>query len=160
MGFKLSKIYFVFVSVILSSCSISKELREERKQWDFDNWESEYKDRAFCLCVIKGYENPEIERVLKENDHSFYNPLGIAIFDKSLKPIIDVEVKKIRLDSINSINSYPEDLKVLYQKRRVFDLCLQFYKSRELDSLTKKEKKNWKKIPSIINEIWKEIPTY
>src|SRR5690606_30246325 len=160
MGFKLSKVYFVLVLIILSSCSISKELREERKQWDFNNWASEYKDRAFCLCVIKGYENIEIEKVLKENDHSFYSPLGMAIFDKSLKPIIAEEVKKIRLDSINSINSYPEDLKALYQKRQVFNFCLQFYKSRELDSLAKKEKKNWKKIPSIINEIWKESPTY
>ena len=160
MGFKLNRINFVLVLVILSSCSVSRELREERKQWNFNNWENEYKDRAFCLCIIRGYENKKIEHIIKENDKSFYNPLGIAIFDKSLEPIIHDEIKKIRLDSINSIGSYPEDLKTIYQKRRVFDLCLKFYKGKELDSLVKEEKKEWKKIPSIINEIWKEIPTY
>lgn len=149
----------LFTVFILSSCSISKEL-EERKEWNFKNWKNEYKDRAFCLCVLKGYEDEKFENLLFEKDRSFYNPLGIAIFDKSLKPLIDKEVKKIRLDSIKSINSYPEDLKILYQKRQVLNLCINFYRSKELDSLASKEKKNWDKIENILNEIHKEIPTY
>jgi len=88
MGFKLSDIYFVIVSIILSSCSISKELREERKEWSYNTWESKYKDRAFCLCVTNGYDDKNIENILIENDRFFYKPLSIAIFDNSLESII------------------------------------------------------------------------
>ncbi|MEC3875350.1 hypothetical protein [Chryseobacterium salviniae] len=156
----LFKIKYILALFILSSCSVSKELKEERKSWNFNNWENEYKNRAFCLCVLKGFEDKKIENIFWEKDHSFYNPLGIAIFDKSLNPIIDNEVKKIRYDSINSVNQYPEDLKGIYQKRQVFNHCIKFYNSKELDSLSKKERVNWNKIPNILDEIHKEIPTY
>ncbi|MGC4128929.1 MAG: hypothetical protein QM564_05070 [Bergeyella sp.] len=97
---------------------------------------------------------------MKKSDRSFYNPLGIAIFDDSLQPIINQEINKIRLDSINSIGSYPEDLKTLYQKRNVVGHCLNFYKSKELDDLAHKERKNWNKISNIMDKIHEKIPTY
>lgn len=156
----MEKIKYLLVFFILSSCSVSKELKEERKSWNFNNWENEYKNRAFCLCVLKGYEDKKIESLFSEKDRSFYNPLGIAIFDKSLNPIIEDEVKKIRYDSVNSINQYPEDLKGIYQKRQVFNHCIKFYNSKELDGLSKKERVSWNKIPNILDEIHKEIPTY
>ncbi|WP_299177606.1 hypothetical protein [uncultured Chryseobacterium sp.] len=156
----MEKIKFLIALFILSSCSMSKELKNERQKWNFNHWENEYKDRAFCLCILKGYEDKKIEKIFLEKDRSFYNPLGIAIFDKSLKPIIDNEIKKIRQDSINSLNKYPEDLKGIYEKRQVLAHCLKFYTSKELDNLAKKEKENWNKIPNILDEIHKEIPTY
>ncbi|MEC3876965.1 hypothetical protein [Chryseobacterium salviniae] len=112
------------------------------------------------LMCLKGFEDKKIENIFWEKDRSFYNPLGIAIFDESLNPIIDNEIKKIRYDSINSLNNYPDDLKGIYQKRQVFNHCLKFYNGKDLDNLSKKERKNWNKIPSIIDEIHKEIPTY
>lgn len=156
----MGKIKYVLALFVLSSCSVSKELKEERKNWNFNNWENEYKNRAFCLCVLKGYEDKKIESLFSEKDRSFYNPLGIAIFDKSLNPIIDDEVKKIRYDSINSIDKYPEDLRGIYQKRKVFNHCIKFYNSKELDDFSKKERIIWNKIPNILDEIHKEIPTY
>lgn len=98
--------------------------------------------------------------MLKNNDKSLYDPLAIAIFDKSLKPIINDELKKIKQDSINSIGSYPDDLKTIYQKRNVLGNCIDFYNSKKLDSITKKESEKWKKITNILDEIHKEIPTY
>ncbi|OWK96999.1 hypothetical protein AP75_13550 [Kaistella haifensis DSM 19056] len=142
------------------SCSVSKELRKERKDWDFKNWEQEYKDRAFCLCISNGYENKELEKLLIRYDRSLYNPLGRAIFDKSLVPIIKNEIVKIRIDSINSIGKYPDDLKTIYNKREVLSHCINFYKSEMLDSLAKSQKKNWIKINNILGEIHKEVPTY
>ena len=109
---------------------------------------------------MKGYENKSIEKMLKNNDKSLYDPLAIAIFDKSLKPIINDELKKIKQDSINSIGSYPDDLKTIYQKRNVLGNCIDFYNSKKLDSITKKESEKWKKITNILDEIHKEIPTY
>lgn len=156
-------IYFTlaFIAIqILFSCSVSKELREERREWDYKNWEQKYKDRAFCLCQLKGYENKNIEAILIKNDKSYYNPLAIAIFDNSLEAQVLQEIKKIRQDSINSIGTHPSDLKKLLQKRAVTKHCLEFYSSKRLDHLAKAQKKHWSKISNIMNEIHSKTPTY
>ena len=151
---------FLIVSVLFYSCSVSKELKEERKMWGFKNWENEFKDRAFCLCQLKGFANKEIEKTLVNNDKSYYNPLGYAIFDKALKFEIDKQVEKIRLDSLESVGRYPTDLTDLLQRRAILGNCLEFYRSKSLDSLAKTQKKTWKKIPDIMAEIHKVPPTY
>jgi hypothetical protein len=159
----MKKIYILIICLFtfsLNSCSVSKELKLERKTWNYKNWDKSFKERAFCLCVLKGYENKTIENILFKNDRSFYETLSVAVFDKTLEPIIKIEVEKIKQDSINSLGSYPDDLKVLYQKRRVFKHCLDFYNGKELSQIAKKEKKKWKKIPNIMDEIHKSIPSY
>ena len=143
----MGKIKFLIALFTLLSCSVSKELKNERRNWNFNHRVNEYKSRAFCLCIQKGYEDKKIEKIFWEKDRSFYNPLGVAIFDKSLKPIIDKEIIKIRQDSINSINKYPEDLKGIYEKRQVLNHCLKFYNSKELDNLAKSKKKIGIKFP-------------
>jgi hypothetical protein len=154
------KILVVLTALITISCSSNKELREERKEWNFKNWDKKFKDRAFCLCQLKGYENKNLENNLLKNDKSYYNILGIAIFDEVLDPLINKEIEKIRLDSIGSIGHYPDDLKPLLQKRTVINHCLEFYTSKRLDSLTKMQKKDWKKISNILDKIHHKIPTF
>jgi len=156
----MKKIVFILLICLLSSCTISKNLETERRNWNFKNWKQEYKDRAFYLCVLNGFENNKLEKDLIKSDRSFYSPLGMAIFDESLYPIINQEVNKIRLDSINLSGTYPEDLKVLYEKREVLGHCLNFYKSKELNDLAKKEKKKWNRIPNILERIQEKTPTY
>lgn len=90
----MKKLFFLGSLSIIFSCTVSKELKEERISWDYKNWNKKYKERALCLCIIKGYENKSIESVLENNDKSLYNPLAIAIFDKSLMPVINDEIKK------------------------------------------------------------------
>ena len=153
-------LYLLFICSLIFSCSTSKELREDRKSWDYKNWDNKFKKRAVSLCILKGYENKKIENLINENDYSFYSPLGKAIFDKALEPIINKEIIKIRLDSIKKDNTYPNDLKSIYQKRNVFDYCLNFYESKQLDSITRIEKKKWKKIDNILSEVHKVIPTF
>lgn len=150
----------IFAVLLLFSCSTTKELRKERKEWNYKNWDKEFKERAFCLCQLKSFENKNLENVLWDNDRSYYKPLGIAIFDQVLEPFIIKETQLIRLDSINSIGSYPDDLKSLLQKRTVANHCLEFYNSKRLDSLTKKQKNYWSKIPIIIDRIHSKIPIY
>ncbi|WP_072973397.1 hypothetical protein [Flavobacterium saccharophilum] len=145
---------------IFFSCSSTKELREERKVWNYKNWDKEFKERAFCLCQLKSYENKGLENALWENDKSYYNPLGMAIFDEVLEPKIKKEMEIIRLDSINSIGKYPDDLKPILQKRAVINHCLEFYNSKRLDSLAKTQQKYWNKIPNIMDKIHLKIPTY
>ena len=163
MGAKLNlirTIYFSIPTFIFISCSVPKELRKERKDWNFKNWKQEYKDRALCLCITQGYENKELKKTFIKYDRSLYNPLGIAIFDKSLIPIINKESIKIRTDSINSLGKYPEDLKTVYNKRAVLTHCINFYNSKMLDTLANSQKKYCLKIDNILDEIHKEIPTY
>lgn len=146
--------------IFLYSCTVSKELRMEREIWQYKNWKNEYKERALYLCILKGYENKEIENELVKNDKSFYNPLGIAIFDKSLKSVISKEVEKIKEDSIISNNDYPSDLIPIYRKRAVLNHCINFYNSKKLDSISNIQRKKWKKITNILDEVHKELPTY
>lgn len=153
-------ISIIFGMQILFSCSSTKDLREERKDWNYKNWDKQFKERAFCLCQLKSFENKNLENILWENDKSYYNPLGIAIFDEALEPQIIKETESIRLDSINSIGRYPDDLKSLLQKRIVANHCLEFYNSKRLDRLTKKQKNYWRKIPNIMDKIHIKIPTY
>ena len=159
---KLIRIFIIiiFTTQILSSCSTTEELREERKVWNFKNWDKKFKERAFCLCQLKGYENKDLEKALWENDKSYYDPVGIAIFDEVIEPQIKKEIEIIRLDSINSIGRYPDDLKTLLQKRTVINHCFEFYNSKRLDSLAKSQKKYWRKIPNIMDQIHTELPTY
>ncbi|QIG88629.1 hypothetical protein G6R40_02645 [Chryseobacterium sp. POL2] len=155
--------YFYIFTILLqtfTSCSINKELKDEREAWNFNNWDKEFKSRAFCLCQLKGYENKNIEKKLWDNDRSYYNALAIAIFDDSLEFQVKKEINLIRLDSINSEGTYPEDLKPLYQKRNVLNHCLEFYGSKRLDSLTRMQQKYWESIPNIMNKIHEKIPTY
>lgn len=156
----MKKFLSILNVILFISCSGSADLRNERKSWNFQTWENEFKERAFCLCVLKGYEDKSIEKLLFEKDISFYSPLSMAIFDKSLEQTIQNEIQKIKLDSINRGNSYPEDLKSLYQKRNVLKHCLEFYNSDDLKELTKNEKKKWKIIRNISDEIHKSVPTF
>lgn len=155
-----SNIVIICFLQLMISCSSTKELREERKMWNFDNWDKEFKSRAFCLCQLKGYENKNIEKILWDNDKSYYDALGIAIFDDSLEVQIKKEIEFIRLDSINSEGSYPADLIPLYQKRKVLKQCIEFYNSKRLDSLMNLQKKYWRSIPNIMDKIHDKIPTY
>lgn len=146
----------IFILLISACNQPNSELTEQRKSWGFDNWEYEFKDRALCLCLLEGYENEEIKNYILKNDKSYYNGIGIAIFDPTLKPIIQKEIAKINQDSIESVGKVPEHL----VGKRIFSHCMEFYKSKRLDSIVQKEIPKWNEIKNIQAEIWKHIPTY
>jgi len=152
------RIYKILIFLLLiSACNQpNSELMEQRKSWGFDNWESEFKERALCLCLLEGYENEEIKSYILNNDKSYYSGIGIAIFDPTLKQIIRKEVAKIKQDSIQSVERVPEYL----AGKRIFSHCMEFYRSERLDSIVKKEIPKWNEIKNIQAEVWKHIPTY
>ena len=148
---------FLYFVVAITSCSAQKKsLREERRSWGFKNWEKEFKERAFCQCLLQGYENNDVQKFIVQNDKSYYSGIGIAIFDPALKPIIQQEGEQIKKDSIASIQNVGEAA----VGKRIFSHCLNFYKSKRLDSITKKEVPKWKKLRNIGEEVQKYIPTY
>ena len=150
----------LFSILTLTNCSVSKELREERKDWQFSRWQQEYKDRALCLCVLQGINNKSIQDSIVMYDKSFYNPLGIAIFDSSINELLKKEVKQIQADSARSIGRVPADIRHLLEGKKVMRHCTEFYRSKRLDSAANVEKKNWKHITSIMGKIHDKIPTY
>ncbi len=149
-----------FTCCLLCSCNVSKELRNERKEWEYKIWGKKFKDRALCLCILKGMNNKSIEDSILKYDKSLYSPLAIAIFDDTLKSLIDEEIITIQKDSINSIGKFPADLSSLLQGKKVLNHCINFYNSNRLNALTKIEKQKWSKINSIIEKVWEKIPSY
>ena len=153
-------IVMTFTFLTLPGCGVSKELREERRGWNYSNWEQEFKDRALCLCVLQGLNNKSIQDSLVKYDKSFYNPLAIAVFDSTINELLKTEVRQIQLDSANSIGRYPADIRSLLEGKRVMNHCTELYRSKRLDSLASMEKKSWKRITSIVDKIHEKIPTY
>lgn len=160
MRFISLTIFLTFTSLTLSRCGISKELREERKNWQFSYWEQEFKDRALCLCILQGLNNKSIQDSIIEYDKSFYNPLAIAVFDSSINALLKSEIKQIQVDSINSVGHYPTDISSLLEGKSVMNHCIELYRSKRLDSLVKIEKKSWKQITNIMDKIHEKLPTY
>lgn len=147
----------VLFTFLLFGCSTAhKAIKEERKAWNFRTWEADFKARGFCLCLLEGYEDSSVRRYISETDPSFRNPLGIAIFDSALKPVIRQEVAAMKRDSLSAVTTMSEAI----QGKQVFNHCLQFYQSKRLDSLAHQEKKRWQKIKNIQEEVQKYVPTW
>lgn len=153
-------IFTTYTILSVTGCGVSKELREERKGWKFMNWEQDFKDRTLSLCLLQGLNNKGIQDSIIKYDKSFYNPLAIAIFDSTINELLRKEVKQIQADSTNSIGRYPADISSLLEGKRVMHHCIELYRSKRLDSVVKVEKKNWKKIPNILDKIHDKIPTF
>jgi hypothetical protein len=145
---------------MFSSCGVSQELRKERKDWQFSNWEQAFKDRTLCLCILQGLNNKSIQDSIIEYDKSFYNPLAIAVFDSKINALLKSEIKQIQLDSTSSAGRYPTDISNLLEGKAVMTHCIELYRSNRLDSLVRIEKKRWKQIPNILDKIHEKIPTY
>ena len=153
----------ILVELILlttTGCGVSKELREERRDWNFTNWKEDFKDRTLCLCVLQGLNNKGIQDSIRKYDKSFYNPLAIAIFDSAINELLTKEVRQIQNDSVKSIGRYPKDISSLLEGKRVMNHCIELYRSNRLDSLINIEKKGWEKIPNIMDKIHEKLPTY
>ncbi len=144
----------------LARCGINKELREERRDWKFSNWEQEFKDRTLCLCVLQGLNHKSIQDSIVKYDKSFYNALAIAVFDSTINELLKKEIKQIQVDSANSVGRYPTDISSLLEGKRIMNHCTELYRSKRLDSVVNIEKRNWKRISNIMDKIHDKIPTY
>jgi hypothetical protein len=150
-----------FILIILLFFSFASNgqkaaLKTERQAWGFKDWQKQFKDRAFCLCLLEGYQNQNVKNFILENDKSYYDPIGIAIFDTTLKQFISKEVEKINTRAKLSSQTVSEAA----AGKRIFSHCLEFYKSKRLDSLTKQTAPSWKNINNIQEKIEKSVPAF
>ncbi|HRO44138.1 MAG TPA: hypothetical protein PL009_14995 [Flavipsychrobacter sp.] len=156
----LVTIFLILTLLTQIGCSVSKELREERRDWKFSDWDQEFKDRTLCLCVLQGLNNKSIQDSIVKYDKSFYNPLAIAVFDSKINELLQIEIKQIQKDSANSIGRYPSDIRSLLEGKRIMNHCTELYRSKRLDSVVNIEKRSWKQITNIMDKIHDKLPTY
>lgn len=123
----------------------NKSLIDQRDKWHYKNWRQDFKDRTFCLCLLEGYQNKDLQRKIVQMDRSYTNALYSTFFDSIIYQNLKVELKQMKMDSIYRIEHVSEG----GQGKKVFNHCLKYYKSKKLDSITKLESKNWKKIKNI-----------
>jgi hypothetical protein len=143
--------------VLLAACTPGNTvLKAQRKSWGFDTWEQQFKDRAFCLCMLEGYNNSAVKNFLLQHDKSMADPLAITFFDAALHGFISKEVETMKRDSAASILEVSEGA----AGKRVFGHCLAFYKSERLDSLVRREAPKWRNIKNIEDSIMKRIPAF
>ena len=136
----------------ISQCQIAAQ----RDKWEYSKWPTQYKERAFCLCLLEGYQDTTLKRKLLEVDKSYYDPVSIAIFDKTLSTIIKSEVDSINMKYNRSIGRISE----VANGKRVFNHCLEFYESRRLDLMMQSARKEWNEIKDIDLEIEKTMPWF
>ena len=142
---------------MITSCSQQQKfVKQERKSWNYKSWKDDFKDRAFCLCLLEGYENKDIKEFILKNDKSYFSGIAPPIFDPVLNPIIQREIEEMKKDSLESIEKVSEGK----AGKMIFNHCLEFYKSQRLDSLTKRQIPKWRRIENISEQVSKYNPTY
>lgn len=153
--------YFLCLALItVLSCQTNKAIRTERKLWNYKNWEQQFKDRAFCLCVLQSFSKPVQDSLFKQ-DKSFYDPMAMGVFDDAINQLLVEEKQKIASDSLQSLsNIVPGDIAHLINGKRVIPHCITLYKSKRLRRLAKQQKKYWRNITNVTEEIWKKVPSF
>lgn len=149
------RVFLLFAVALVFLQEATGQSIEERRLWEFEKWPEMFKDRAFCLCLEYGYRDSIIKSAFQK-DKSFYNPVAIAVFDAALKPVVLDEVRQIDGKERVSYSRVSEAA----AGRRVLDHCLDFYKSKRLDSLMRTAKPSWSKINDIGARIRDSIPTF
>lgn len=108
------------------------------------------------MCLLEGYEDKNIKNQILKIDLSYYSGIGTAIFDPALKPVIKKEINRMKKDSVESIGRIADHA----VGKRIFNHCLNFYKSKRLADLTKSESRKWRNIENISEIVSKEMPAY
>ena len=89
-------------------------------------------------------------------DKSFFSPYINSIYSKDLFEIGVKEAIIIKNDSLNSVKVVSE----ASAGKKVIIHCLNFYKSKRLDSITKIKFKQWKKIKNLDTIMANKYPAY
>ena len=148
-------IIFIMTFLFLANVCHS-QVNEQRQKWEYSKWPTLFRERALCLCLIEGYQDSIVRKRILQNDRSYYDPISIAIFDKTLIPIVRREVDSINIKFKNSIGRISEGA----IGKKVFNHCMEFYKSKRLDLILKKARQEWKEIKDIDSEVEKSLPWF
>jgi len=134
--------------VFFISCNTARNgLSKELTVWNF-------KDQALCDCLLSGLDStgkdPQIQQLKS------YDPVAAVLFDSAIYANLSVVMKKIHLDSINRIGKVTEAA----QGRKVFQTCMQYYRSEELKTLARHMIKYWRRQKNLKEYISSKYPTW
>lgn len=142
-------------AVTILGCNFKKsKITEQREKWEFNKWKEQFKDSAFCKCLLAGYGKKEVVDFIHEKDKSYYDLISIAIFETAIDSVLKKEVSIMKSDSILSLKNVVEG----GAGKKVFSHYLAFYKSNKLNAIVEAESVKWDTITNIDSIVHKKIP--
>jgi len=140
--------YFIIFICIIYGCSNTKSMLYK------EITASNFKDRTLCNCIALGLDSNRNSNL--KNQVIPYNPIAIALYDsvinENLKPIIE----KMYSDSIQKNFKFSK----AFGNRKVFNNCIEFYKSKELNEIALKNIKRIRMIKNLEEFISLKYPTW
>jgi hypothetical protein len=128
----MKKIILLITSLIISSCSTYQRDKFSFRKEDKKCWVNTFKSEAFYQCLREGYQNDTIFKLIAKKDlFNTYEGFELNLID-SAKTLGSSVIKKMPAPYINLDES---DLK---NKNFISMSCLNYYASRELDSIARK----------------------
>jgi hypothetical protein len=127
----MKKLYLSVLSLLFLSCNIYKRDNFKYRNEDKKVWINTFKSEVFYSCLNEGYQNDSLRKVFQNKDLfnlydgfdinsiDFARKLGKQIIIKMPKPYIKIDIGEDDLNNKNFI-SYN---------------CLNYYASKELDSI-------------------------
>jgi hypothetical protein len=117
-----------------------KSIRKSKDDEDITFWINTYKQQVFYDCLFENYKNDSISNIMEKED--LFNPSDHIPF--TFWP-------KMREIGKNAIRYMPENdyfVETEFNRRRKFisKTCLDYFASKELDSIAKSEYKFFKKM--------------
>lgn len=138
------KILFILLLVVLYSCNSAKDhIRLKNTTWDRRYTKQDFKDYVFCECLLAGLGDESIREKFEMTDKTFYSPVHAVLFDSISKVIVKPVILSMKVDSAESVGRVSEATE---HKKNVFGNCMNFYKSKELDSIARVSIKRWARI--------------
>lgn len=137
----MKKIFYFSICFALSiSCNNKTKttIVSSKKQQDDNQWRQYFKDKVLCNCVLKGVGDKSVTDRFHKVDKSFYNEVAFILND-DIEEILNPIIKKMKKDSLESLTTVSEAA----AGKNVFDNCLKFYRSEQLDSIAKLKLKKW-----------------
>lgn len=139
----MGKTYLILlIAFIALSCSTYKRDKFHYRNDDKNVWINTFKSEVFYSCIQEGLKNDSLLKILKKKDLlNLYDGYPITIIDsaRSLGKKVIAKMPKpfIKIDN---------DEEYLKNKNFISYSCLNYYASRELDSIAKEAyKKHLKK---------------
>jgi hypothetical protein len=136
----MKKTYLIIITAFVTlSCSTYKRDKFQYRNVDKKVWINTFKSEVFYSCISEGVKNDSLFKMIMKKDLlNIYDDYPIKIIDnaRSLGKKIIAEMPKpyIKIDN---------DEEHLKNKNFISYSCLNYYSSRELDSIAKKAYKEY-----------------
>nr|WP_315247538.1 hypothetical protein [uncultured Flavobacterium sp.] len=130
---KKTAIILGFLLFTLCSCNSYKRSKFEYRNTDSNVWINTFKSEVFYSCIKEGLKNDSLYKILQKKDLlNMYEGYDMEAIDsaRNIGQTIIIKMPKayIKID---------DDQKDLVNKNFISYSCLNYYASRELDSIAK-----------------------